>query len=298
MDDQRVSFPPDTNRSTERISTFRVVAGPRAFRFSAISEGDEVVIGRSSTGDLNLEDTAVSREHAVVIGTEDGVEDRDLGSLSGTSVNERRLGPGQRAQVMHGDQIQLGATTLRMEQMDRREVAYLGRFQLYLLEAERDPLTGLLTCPFLDEEMVELMEMHRATGIPLSLVFLDIDGFADMNDEFGRPICDPVLGAVARMMRQNTRVGDPVVRFGRDEFVGVLSGCTENDAVAVAERMRECIAGHHWLSFRVTAVTVSIGIAELTDDLDWLEWIRNADQALHRAKAAGRNRCVSFSELS
>jgi diguanylate cyclase (GGDEF)-like protein len=164
--------------------------------------------------------------------------------------------------------------------------------------SERDPLTDLYNRRHL--ELSAERELARATrhGNSLAFIMIDVDHFKLFNDNNGHEAGDAVLREVAQVLKRHTRLEDIACRFGGEEFLLVLAGCTLEDAYQKAEAIREAIA-----QLRVTAsgtvlsrITVSLGIAcypqhgQRTEDL-----IRVADAALYKAKDAGRNQVVATS---
>jgi diguanylate cyclase (GGDEF)-like protein len=123
---------------------------------------------------------------------------------------------------------------------------------------------------------------------------VDLDHFKDVNDRYGHGVGDIVLTEVARRLRVTARPLDSVARFGGEEFLVVLPDCSEQDAVAVAERLRTRVGESPVVvgkSSRVS-VTCSIGVATLQDDEHPSVLLTRADIALYDAKGDGRDRVV------
>ncbi|MGK2852435.1 MAG: diguanylate cyclase [Candidatus Limnocylindrales bacterium] len=162
--------------------------------------------------------------------------------------------------------------------------------------AVRDPLTGLLNRRFFDEAVETAFATARRTGSPLSLIVLDLDRFSAVNNEHGHSAGDAVLRRVARAMADSVRNGDVVARYGGEEFV-VISPCTSTEeAVVVAERIREAVAAADGSGADgpPVMITVSAGVASLLgDELDGKAVFRAADSALLAAKRAGRDRVMA-----
>jgi two-component system, cell cycle response regulator len=160
-------------------------------------------------------------------------------------------------------------------------------------QATHDGLTGLLNrCAILEMLDKELARAARE-GQALSLLMVDLDRFKEINDTHGHAAGDAVLRESARRMREAIRTYDSVGRYGGEEFLIVLPGCDGDSAVSQAERVRETVGGSPFLvGPRSLAVTCSIGTSSRTipsaEDVDAL--LREADLALYRAKADGRNR--------
>jgi diguanylate cyclase len=154
-----------------------------------------------------------------------------------------------------------------------------------------DPLTGLCNRQALDETLENHLSMHRRYGVLFSLVVFDLDNFKRFNEEHGHLHGDRLLKQVAALLDQNARDTDVVTRYGGEEFIVVLPSVELSGASSYAERMRYTID-------RLTALTVSGGVAAVTDGDDAKTLLTRADSALYAAKAAGRNRVYYHSGQS
>src|SRR3546814_407510 len=136
---------------------------------------------------------------------------------------------------------------------------------------------------------------------PLSLLVLDIDHFKQVNDSYGHAVGDLALQHITEVMRTNVRNVDTVARLGGEEFVIVMPYTHETFAVRIADRLRQRVADTAMVlpDGRSLSVTVSIGCAMRgSPDDDTVEALmERADQALYRAKNAGRNRVEQASSL-
>lgn len=154
-----------------------------------------------------------------------------------------------------------------------------------------DALTGVLTrragADLLDTQF-RLSVMH---GRPLSLAFLDLDRFKQINDTFGHEAGDAVLQSLAERVSAVLRQGDALVRWGGEEFLMILGATDKNGARLVITRL-----GRHGFGQRPdgSPVTASIGVAErLVDALqDWRGLVELADKRMYEAKVGGRNGAV------
>ena len=167
-------------------------------------------------------------------------------------------------------------------------------------QATHDATTGLWNRRTIYDILEkEVARCHRE-GTPLGLAFADIDHFKQVNDEYGHQAGDVVLRRVAERLNDSIRRYDEVGRYGGEEFLIVLPGCSLAKAFDVSERARQRIeqAPVRVGSLRVP-VTISIGVTVFeNDDLTNLErLIHRADSAMYQAKRAGRNRVLQSTEL-
>ncbi len=164
--------------------------------------------------------------------------------------------------------------------------------ELLLEISHTDHLTGLYNRRYLMDILEREMTRTRRTGGSLSFLILDIDFFKEINDQYGHQEGDAVLAEAATVFRDQLRGYDTPVRFGGDEFVAVLPEASHEDAMIVAERIRKALQG---ISFseklEQVRLTASIGVAVFPADgiVSVEDLIREADSALYRAKAKGRN---------
>lgn len=158
-------------------------------------------------------------------------------------------------------------------------------------EALIDTLTGLLNRRGCDKRLQEL----SLSNIHSSMV-IDIDHFKNVNDSFGHSVGDKVIQLVAKTIRDHIADDDIPVRYGGEEFVVILSNKTQNIAHKTAEKIRNAISTLKLVqrksNTQLPSITVSIGIAELKENMSWPALFNNADQALYQAKNSGRNCCV------
>jgi diguanylate cyclase len=131
---------------------------------------------------------------------------------------------------------------------------------------------------------------HRRNRRPATIVVIDIDRFKDTNDRFGHPAGDQVLRDVATMLRQCSRTNDTPARYGGDEFLLVLPDSDLSGATRITQRIREHLAAATFEAAPGLRCTVSFGAAEAYSDMaDVEDWMQQADAALYRAKATGRD---------
>ncbi|WP_397449501.1 diguanylate cyclase domain-containing protein [Pseudomonas sp. NA-150] len=158
--------------------------------------------------------------------------------------------------------------------------------------AHHDPLTGLPNRAALEKYLPRAQQRSQNVGTCLALLYLDLDGFKPINDEFGHTGGDELLREIAARLRSCLREGDIVARLGGDEFLMVLQ-VTREDATgqsqAIAHRVLKTLAHPVKLGNRQAKVGCSVGGALWPlDDPDLNEVLELADQALYRAKHAGK----------
>jgi len=157
--------------------------------------------------------------------------------------------------------------------------------------AIRDGLTGLYNYRHFMEVLTHQVEVSRRYGWPLSLLFLDIDNFKGINDTLGHPEGDLVLKALARFLQAHVRQADVLCRYGGEEFVVLLLQTSGDQALLLAERLREGIADTPVsLSDREIHITVSFGVSHLTSEMHGEDLVKTADATLYQAKQSGKNR--------
>jgi diguanylate cyclase len=163
----------------------------------------------------------------------------------------------------------------------------------------RDVLTGAYGRVEMLPELHELRSQAAQAGKPCTIVFMDIDNLKRINDAHGHQVGDAVLSGVVQHLDAHLRPHDKIFRYGGDEFVISLPGADLSSAQAVMTRVRQglaeslLISGPRGTSLHVTA---SFGLAMLDPELEVVDSIGRADQALLLAKSAGRNRAICWDE--
>jgi diguanylate cyclase (GGDEF)-like protein len=162
-------------------------------------------------------------------------------------------------------------------------------------EAREDPLTGVAVRRVLEKRLHEMHARCMEEGGAMAVILCDLDFFKRINDNFGHPVGDRALIAVAGVLNDLRRESDLCCRYGGEEFVLLLAGAPGEDALAIAERLRRRIED---LEFTVeeqrVPLTLSAGVASFPDLYikTAAELILFADEALYEAKRQGRNRCL------
>jgi len=154
-----------------------------------------------------------------------------------------------------------------------------------------DPLTGTATRQAF--EMLAGQGIREATRDreEVSVVFFDLDHFKQVNDRFGHLVGDDVLREMVEIVRETLRAADLVSRWGGEEFVLWLRACPRDQAIKLAEKVREAVAAH---TFNAAGdafnVTVSLGVTQYRQGESIEQTLERVDEALYAAKAKGRNR--------
>lgn len=155
-----------------------------------------------------------------------------------------------------------------------------------------DDLTSLYNSRYLNQVLRREAKRASRSGRPLSLLFIDLDGFKDVNTRYGHLAGSKALVEAAAIIRGSARETDVVARFGGDEFALILPDTGREGAVSVAERILDRLRAFHFLASEgvLVQLTASIGIATLPDlAASAEELLRAADRAMYRVKNAGKD---------
>jgi diguanylate cyclase (GGDEF)-like protein len=153
-----------------------------------------------------------------------------------------------------------------------------------------DPLTGLLKRQAFEEKFSTLLQTAAQDGEPISLAFLDIDYFMQINDNYGHATGDSVLKTLAKILVDQGGSEAIIARYGGDEFAILFRNTVRESALLILERIRAAVEDRSHFKGIQTGVTITGGIASYPiDGGSESEILRMADQALYRAKSTGRN---------
>lgn len=253
---------------------------------------DDVIIGRDLGADVILDAQHVSRQHARVYLREegDGRGLEDLGSTNGTYLNDE---PVTDRPLQSGDLIQVGEVIFKYLAGDDLEAAYHEEiYQMAITDGLTSIPNGRYLKEFLDREVARVRRHQRA----LSVLFLDIDHFKKVNTDLGHVGGDLVLRDFAQLLSVRIRRDELMARYGGEEFVIVLPEADLEGACRYAEILRQRVEAHEFVfDGRRVPITVSVGVATWDHELMHTaqDLIREADDKLREAKAAGRNRVAS-----
>ncbi len=174
---------------------------------------------------------------------------------------------------------------------DKNEVKILSNLEQYRKEASEDLLTGLSNRRYvkavLESKIIEFNEVRISFGV----VFIDIDHFKRVNDDFGHDIGDEILKLVAKTLESNLRKHDVVGRWGGEEFIAIISNVDANELAAVTEKMRFLVESSKLrLKDEELHVTISLGATLSINDDNVDEIVKRADALMYQSKTNGRNR--------
>ena len=166
--------------------------------------------------------------------------------------------------------------------------------------AFRDGLTGLYNRKFLDEHSKKLIPYAKREKFNIGILMLDMDHFKAVNDEYGHDIGDKVLKELSRILEENVRESDIVVRYGGEEFIVLLVGINGvEESLNVANKIRQKVSENEIDVYAGSKLrkTISIGLSMFPEDSNTLEGgMKNADIALYEAKSSGRDKVVRFNK--
>lgn len=187
---------------------------------------------------------------------------------------------------------------------------YVNISKLYQ-QATMDELTGLYNRAFFLQRVKEEINKAWRFKQALSLIFVDIDHFKSINDECGRPIGDQLLLEFGEFLKKSIREYDVACRFGGEQFAILFPQTQPDNALDLAERLRQKTMDRKFCGNKRVAITVSFGVSCFSNSLNSSEWpseehlnsavekmVKEADEALNQAKNAGRNRVASFTETA
>lgn len=177
-----------------------------------------------------------------------------------------------------------------------------GDLDLMRQQAFTDALTQIANRKMFDQELERLALETKQNGTGLCLLMLDIDHFKHFNDSYGHQIGDQVLKLLAATLKECVKGRDLPARYGGEEFSIILPDTHLENAIILAEQVRQAIGGKRVINKQthqdLGRITVSIGASQLTGDEALGSLIGRADEALYLAKAAGRNRVASQADLA
>jgi len=264
-----------------------VISGEGIGRRATV-EGN-VLVGRDPNAELTLGDAGVSWHHAMIEDQGGSWVAVDLDSTNGTRVNGA-MADGE-APLRHGDKIRFGNTMVRFEVQDSDDQAYEEIVSRLL---NIDDLSGLYLRRRFDAELTQLLRGAAGKGDPVGMLVMDLDGVKGINDTHGHAFGAYVIGESGKVIGRVLGERGIACRFGGDEYLAALPGHDLRATAAVGEEIREAIGSHHYEREGIPLHPgISIGVSAFPEHAsDPQSLFHAADQALYRAKAAGKH-CVS-----
>ncbi|CAN5762088.1 hypothetical protein BH18ACT11_BH18ACT11_13690 [soil metagenome] len=269
---------------------FVVLQGPGLGDFFEITD-DELVVGSDPfRADIVVRDVEVEPRHAEVYREPGGYVVRGVGAGKEITLNGEVIeGHGCGRLLSDGDRIHLGDSVLEFSHQDEIKASFYE--QLHHL-VNRDHLTGLFSKDRFDREFEHRLEATADEGRSLSVLMADIDSLKKINDANGHLLGEYVVGEIGRIIGAlHQGEGRSATRFGGDEYQTILPDLSREEAVELAEKIRQRIEAHAFEREGVVArTTISIGVASYPEDgTTRLELTHAADAALYRSKRAGGN---------
>ena len=194
-----------------------------------------------------------------------------------------------RGALLYGSAVVVAFVQMRIALLLRHKAVSIERKLIW--DATHDPLTNLHNRAWLMQEAAQAFSTARRYRTELVFAMLDIDHFKRVNDTYGHQTGDHVLKAVARAVEGALRETDCFGRLGGEEFFCIFPHTSQDAAWQCAERIRQAVAAAKVTAGNATVqVTISIGLAHMADGhASWEDLLKAADEALYKAKEAGRN---------
>ncbi|MBC3384756.1 EAL domain-containing protein [Pseudomonas sp. SWRI179] len=163
-------------------------------------------------------------------------------------------------------------------------------------QAHHDPLTGLPNRTLFESRLLAALNSQQENGGQGAVLFLDLDRFKHINDSLGHPVGDLLLKGIAVRLREQLRDIDTVARLGGDEFIILLPGLQQpSDAEHIAQKLLNCFTAPFQAGEHEFFISASIGTSLYPQDgCDVATLVKNADAAMYRSKAKGRNRVEKY----
>lgn len=275
-----------------RLAVLVVLRGAQVGRRYLLNENSLVIGRRADRSDLVIhDDPQVSSVHCRIErgALPDSWTLVDLSSTNGTLIGGARI---TSTSLRDGDRIHLGETVLKFCFHDEVEEEFHRQVD-HLMNV--DDLTGLPVQRVFQQRFHDALRHAARTGLSVSVFMMDLDGLKKINDRHGHLLGARSIAVTGRRLGGIlAAAGGVASRFGGDEFSAYATGADRERGLALGERMRAAVAAEAvTLGNAVVQPTISIGMALFPRDGSAPEALtRRADEALYRAKAAGRN-CVS-----
>ena len=254
----------------------------------------DIIIGRSMTSAIFVDDRSVSRSHAKLSLTSGDVFILDLESSNRTVVNDDAIPPMVPVKLNNNDQIKTGNVLFKFLERGSLEAHAMEQLQT---KSEKDPLTGAYNKGALAMKGMESFKRAKLLKVPMSIAVFDLDHFKQINDTYGHSAGDFVLKEMSAVIGTKLiRLDDYFARYGGEEFVVLLFGSNLNQAIEIGERLRATIEAHAFVyNGTKMPITISVGVATKEPEMTtWEELFAKADGALYQSKRGGRNRVTAI----
>lgn len=251
----------------------------------------ELTVGRDQANSIVLEMDNVSRRHARFSQADDVCYVEDLGSTNGTFINDADISG--KTKLANGDLVKVGGAIFKFISGGNIEGLYHEEiYRMTIIDGLTQIHNKRYFLDFLEREMARCSRYER----DLSLAMFDIDHFKPLNDTYGHLAGDHVLRKMAQAISQRIRREELFARYGGEEFAVVLPETNLEKASVLGEEIRQLVEEKVFtFDDEEIRVTLSLGIAAMTGQLESHEFIKLADDALYRAKDNGRNCVVTHS---
>jgi two-component system, cell cycle response regulator len=292
---------PRVTRKTAKLSEHDMQPGP-ASRAAAIVviqgaaadigvhrvvDGEPCIVGRGPGADLALLDDWLSRRHYVIIPREAGVVVEDLGSTNGTLLNGVPLV--QPTRLKDGDHIAAGETVVKFAAGASFELRYHASMDQ---RVGTDELTGLVARHRFEGALTQALEAVAVESSTLGVLMLDLDGVKQINDTHGHLFGAHAIAEAGRIIGRTITSHGLASRLGGDEFAAFLPHLDREGTVELAHTIVSLVEAHRFEKEMIEVrPSISVGVSLFPDDGVTPEVLmRRADEALYRAKRAGKNR--------
>ncbi len=190
-------------------------------------------------------------------------------------------------------EVHINELTARLQALENELKSAKVQLHKSQSKAMVDSLTNLPNRGAYDAFILKEYQLFQRYGGDVSLIMCDVDKFKHINDSYGHQAGDKVLQLISKQVKKGTRNTDLLARYGGEEFVVVLPNTNSNQALQVAEKIRQEVAKSpfHFRGVRVQ-ITISCGVASFTKGATIEQVFDAADRALYKAKENGRNQCI------
>lgn len=244
-------------------------------------------IGRApDINDIIIEDTSVSRKHAIISKKGDQFFIRDNNSTNGTYINNEKISGETR--LSNQDKVKIGNTILKFLQGDI-ESLFLDNLREKI---NVDKLTNTYNRQYFEEQLKKLFALAKRYNKTLSLMLFDIDDFKKINDTYGHPAGDYILSELGRIISERLRNTDIFARVGGEEFAIICQETEIKNSRRLAEDLCRRVSEYPFIyNNKKIPVTLSMGLCEYNSALSSeSDMYTLCDSLLYKAKRSGKNR--------